>query len=160
MSRSITSCRVAAVATAALVAAVVTTAAVAAGRDPDNRLYVGMNLHFTGPTTTAGTFVASGAVADSGTASVDGLSIVPGPDGIDGRLSGRLTFTGAHGTIATRFEGDAFPVVAVHGVGVGRFDIVSGTGAYAGLTGCGSFQIVVDSSSNELIGTETGSVQP
>jgi hypothetical protein len=37
-------------------------------------------------------------------------------------------------------------------------EIVSGTGAYAGLKGHGTFLIVVDTSTNQLIGTEEGQV--
>jgi hypothetical protein len=39
----------------------------------------------------------------------------------------------------------------------GHFQIVSGTGAYAGLSGHGTFLIVVDPISNELTGTEEAS---
>ena len=49
----------------ALLAAVIMP--IAASGDSAQRLYLGMNLHFTGPDTSAGTFVVSGAVADSGT---------------------------------------------------------------------------------------------
>ena len=44
-------------------------------------------------------------------------------------------------------------------MGLGRFEIISGTGGYAALTGHGTFQIVVDAASNQLIGTETASVR-
>src|SRR6476659_8458793 len=69
------------------------------------RLYLGMNLHFTGPDTTAGTFVVSGAVADSGTVAVDHLAIAPTGKSDQGTLSGVETYTGQLGTIVTRFEG-------------------------------------------------------
>ena len=41
----------------------------------------------------------------------------------------------------------------------GHFEVVFGTGAYVGLSGHGAFQIVVDATSNQLIGTETASVR-
>ena len=126
----------------------------AASGDSTHPLYLGMNLHFTGPDTSAGVFVASGAVADSGTADVSDLTITPAGSADNGRLSGTETYTGQQGTIVTRFQGVAFPLSSPHEVGIGRFDIVSGTGAYAGVSGQGSFEIVVDATTNQLIGTE------
>ena len=142
----------------ALLAAVVTP--IAASGNSAQRLYLGMNLHFTGPDTSAGTFVVSGALADSGTVTVEHIAIVPNADGDQGRLSGLETYTGQSGTIVTRFDGVAFPLSSPHQVGLGQFQIISGTGAYADLTGHGTFQIVVDAASNQLIGTETASVRP
>ena len=141
----------------ALLAAVIMP--IAASGDSAQRLYLGMNLHFTGPDTTAGTFVVSGAVADSGTAQVEHITIVPIGSSDQGRLSGLETYTGQSGTIVTRFDGITFPLSSPHAVGLGVFEIISGTGAYAGLTGHGTFQIVVDAASNQLIGTETASVR-
>ncbi len=143
---------------AGAVAAVV--APLAASGDATQRLYLGMNLHFTGPDTTAGTFVVSGAVADSGTADVRDLTITPAGPADTGRLSGTETYMGQQGTIVTRFQGDAFPLSGPHEVGTGRFEIVSGTRAYAGLSGQGTFEIVVDATTNQLIGTEVATVEP
>lgn len=122
-------------------------------------LYLGMNLHFTGPDSTAGTFVVSGAIADSGAVAVQHLAIAPIGSSDEGRLSGVETYTGQLGTIVTRFDGIAFPLSSPHEVGLGRFEIVSAGGAYTGLTGHGVFQIVVDATSNQLIGTETATVR-
>jgi hypothetical protein len=141
----------------ALLAAVIMP--IAASGDSAQRLYLGMNLHFTGPDTTAGTFVVSGAVADSGTAQVQHITIVPIGNSDEGRLSGLETYTGQSGTIVTRFDGITFPLSSPHAVGLGVFEIISATGAYAGLTGHGTFQIVVDAASNQLIGTETAGVR-
>jgi hypothetical protein len=141
----------------ALVAAVV--GPIAASGGSDQRLYLGAYLHFTGPNTTAGTFVASGAIEDSGTVDVQHLAIVPTGHSGHGRLSGTQTYSSQLGTIVTSFEGTAFPLSSPHEVGLGRFEIVSGTGAYAGLTGRGKFQIVVDAVSNQLIETEIGNVR-
>jgi len=44
----------------------------------------------------------------------------------------------------------------VHQTGKGTFEIVGGTGAYAGIKGQGTFLIVVDASTNQLIGMEDG----
>jgi len=141
-------------------AAAAVVAPLAASGDPTQRLYLGMNLHFTGSDTTAGAFVASGAVADSGTADVRDLTITPAGPADTARLSATETYTGQHGTIDTRFQGEAFPLSSPHEVGIGRFDIVSGTGAYAAISGHGTFEIVVDATTNQLIGTEVATVQP
>ena len=135
-------------------------APLAASGDPTQRLYLGMNLHLTGPSTSAGTFVASGAVADSGTADVSELTIIPTRFADSGRLSGTEMYTGQQGTIVTRFEVEAFPLSSPHEVGIGRFEIVSGTGAYAGVSGSGVFEIVVDKTTNQLIGTEVARAHP
>jgi hypothetical protein len=119
-----------------------------------------MNLHLTGPNTSAGTFVASGAVADSGAADVGEFTIIPTGSADTGRLSGTEIYTGQLGTIVTRFEGEAFPLSSPHEVGIGRFEIVSGTGPHASLSGNGTFEIVVDRTTNQLIGTEVARVHP
>jgi hypothetical protein len=148
--------RLAIVGLAVLTAVVVV---VAAPGESGQKLYLGMNLHFTGPDSTAGTWIASGAVEDSGTVAVQHLALVPiGQSGM-ARLSGEETFTSPLGSIVTRFDGKAFPLTGPHQVGKGQFEIESGTGAYAGIRGNGSFLIVVDAISNELIGTEEGNVQ-
>ena len=134
-------------------------AQIAASGESARRLYLGMNLHFTGPDASAGTFVASGAVADSGTVAVEHTAIVPIAGSDRGTLSGVETYSGQLGTIVTRFEGVAFPLSSPHEVGLGTFEVVSGSGAYVGLSGQGVFEIVVDATSNQLIGTETASVR-
>lgn len=143
---------------AVLGAVVVAVFAVGAGASRDARLFSGINLHFTGPDTTAGTFVMSGAVEDSGLTRVENLSLVPIGDSDTARLSGDQTYVGARGTIVTHFEGTAFPLSSPHQVGLGRIEFVSGTDAYAGLRGHAQFRIVVDGISNQLIGTSEGSV--
>ena len=62
------------------------------------------------------------------------------------------------GSIVTSFEGQAFPATVPHQVGKGRFEIISGTGAYAGIQGGGTVVVVADALSNQVIGTEEGSV--
>ena len=133
--------------------------AVGASGESNQKLYLGADLHFTGPDSTAGTWISSGAVEDSGTASAQHIALVPIGDSGMARLSGEETFTSLSGTIVTRFDGKAFPLTSPHQVGIGHFEIVSGTGAYAGLKGQGAFQIVVDATSNQLIETETANVR-
>jgi hypothetical protein len=130
-----------------------------AWRGGDEELLIGFELRFTGPSSTAGTFVASGAVDDAGSSTVQDLALEPFGRGDRARLSGVQTFAGALGTVTTRFEGVASDVSQAHQYGQGRFRIVAATGAYAGLRGHGEFTIVVDAAGNHLIGTETGRVR-
>jgi hypothetical protein len=122
----------------------------------DTKLAFGFSLHFTGPTSAAGTFVASGAVRDSGTVTVPEVTVVPLGNQDDGRLSGTEIYEGTLGTITTTFSGVAGPLTSPHPAGRGTFRIVDGTGAYAGLRGQGTFAVVVDVSTNQIIGTEDG----
>jgi hypothetical protein len=146
-----------------LVAAAATAAfaltAMSAGARQDNRIFIGMSLHFTGPDTTAGTFVMSGKLEDSGASEVDNLRLEPIGGTDTARLSGNQTYIGSKGTISTRFEGKAFPLSSPHQVGRGRITFLSGTGAYAGIRGHAGFLIVVDVTSNQLIGTAAGNVR-
>jgi hypothetical protein len=122
----------------------------------NHKLLIGFELHFIGPDSTSGTFVASGAAQDAGTSNVEDILLVPFGHHDRARLSGKQTFTGAQGTIVTRFSGIARDVSSPHQSGRGRFAVVSGTGAYADLHAIGTFTIVVDAAGNHLIGTEVG----
>src|SRR5688572_22433368 len=115
------------------VAAAVPVLALAA--QGERTLVIGFSLQFTGPTTTAGTFVASGAVSDAGASTVEDLAVVPLETGDRGRLTGQQTFIGTQGTIVTRFRGIARPISQPHQSGLGRVRIVSASGAYEGLRG-------------------------
>jgi hypothetical protein len=95
--------------TAAVGLVAVAVLALCAGASRADRLYIGVNLHFTGPDTTAGTFVMSGALEDSGTSHVEHISVVPIGNTDTARLSGDQTYVGQKGTIVTHFEGKAFP---------------------------------------------------
>jgi hypothetical protein len=129
-----------------------------AWRGGSEKLLIGFELHFTGPTTTAATFQASGAVDDSGDCNVTNLALDPFGHRDKARLTGTQTFVGARGTIVTEFKGVASDVSQPHQYGVGRFRIVSGTGDYADLDGHGRFTIVVDLTTGRLIGTEKARV--
>jgi hypothetical protein len=150
--------RVKLVAALAVAVGAVVLVPLAATGGTDDRLFLGFSLHFTGPTTTAGTFVMSGDVEDSGMSAVEHLAIVPIGNTDMGRLSGDQAYVGQKGTIFTHFEGHAFPLSSPHAVGRGRVEIVGGTGAYVGIDGNATFLIVVDQTTNQLIGTESGNV--
>ena len=139
-----------------ILAATIAVPLVASASSVDTKLQIGFSLHFTGPTSTVGTFVASGAVRDSGTSIVTGLTLAPQGNQDDARLSGTQTFIGQKGTITATFHGLAGPANDAHQAGKGTFDIVDGTGEYAGIKGQGTFLVVVDVSANQIIGTEDG----
>ena len=92
---------------------------------------------------------------DSGSSTAN-PSVTPTGDPSRGQLAGDQQFVGQKGTPFTHFEGVAFPNNSPYAVGEGRFRILSGTGAYAGLRG--SFLVVVDAP-NQFIGTEVGTVE-
>ena len=133
--------------------------ALAAENSDEKRLFIGFSLHPTGPTSTAGTFVMSGRFEDSGASTADHITLVPIRNTDRSRLSGDQLFAGQKGTIFTHFKGIAFPNGSPHVVGEGSFTILSWTGAYAGISGSGSFLVVVDFTSNQVIGTEAGNVE-
>ncbi len=141
---------------ATLVAVVVAMPFAAQASSIDTKLQIGFNLHFTGPDSTAGTFVASGAVRDSGTSIVTGLRFATRGNQSDASFGGTQTFVGQKGSITTVFKGVAGPGDDVHQAGKGTFEIVEGTGAYSGLKGHGTFLVVVDIATNQVIGTEDG----
>jgi hypothetical protein len=132
-------------------------AAFAAEDGEEGRFFIGFDLHATGPTNTAGTFAMSGKFEDSGTSTAN-PTVTPTGDPNRGHLSGDQQFVGQKGTIFTHFDGVAFPNNSPHAVGKGKFKILSGTGAYAGLRGGGSFLIVVNVPT-QFIGTEVGTVE-
>jgi hypothetical protein len=123
------------------------------------RFALGFNLHFTGPSTTEGTFVISGALRDSGTSTVEDLAVEPFGHRDKGRLSGVQRFAGTHGTLVTRFRGIARDISDPHQWATGSVEITDATGDYAGLRGRGRFTVVVDTATNQLIGTELGHVR-
>jgi len=144
---------------AALVTAMVAQAPLGAlakdGDRPDGeRLMLGFTLSATGPTTTAGTFVASGAVQGAGESTVERLTIVPFGNRDRAHLTGVQRFTTATGTIVTRFRGIAHAISTNHQWGRGSFRIIDATGDYAGLRGSGRFTLVANRTTNQLIGTE------
>jgi hypothetical protein len=140
----------------AILAAAVTIPVVAWASSVDSKLQIGFSLHFTGPDSTAGTFVASGAVRDSGTSVVTNIVLTPQGNQDDARLTGRQEFIGQKGSITTAFSGLAGPLNDPHQTGTGTFEIVGGTGEYVGIKGHGTFLVVVDMSTNQLIGTGDG----
>jgi len=100
-----------------------------ASASPPEEVVITFDLVITVPGSAAeGTFVATGAMEDSGT--VD--ETFRWTD--DGNLQGTMVLTGAEGTITLRFQlGDA-----------GQFVIKSGTGAYENIHGVGTVEASTD----------------
>ncbi|MEJ7792221.1 MAG: hypothetical protein WKF65_09660 [Gaiellaceae bacterium] len=122
----------------------------------DTKLQIGQSLRFAGgPGASSGTFVASGAIRDSGTVTSRAV-LTPFGNQDDGRLEGTETFVGRLGTFTTEFSGIAGPVGTPHVAGKGTFRIVDGTGAYAELRGQGTFLVVVDFSTLQAVRTDEG----
>src|SRR5437867_2534935 len=128
-------------AAAAVVAAAVTIPFVASASSTETQFQIGFSLQFTGPDTTAGVFVAAGAIDDSGPSLVTNLKVIPFGHRDEGRLSGDQTFIGHRGSIQTTFTGIARDVSQPNQSAEGTFEITGGTGAYAGLTGHGTFVV-------------------
>ena len=104
---------------------------------------------FTGPDSTAGTFVATGAVSDSGTTAETFR--------IDGRTVHALkTYAGSLGTFTVTAQGLITFTGATTAVLEGRWLVVSGTGAYANLHAEGSLVNVVDLAAGTSFQTVTG----
>jgi hypothetical protein len=143
---------------AALAVAPVVALADGGEHERRERLLLGFTLHFTGPSTTAGSFIASGAVKAAGDSAVEDLSLVPFPSGDRARLTGTQRFTTPDGVLVTRFRGVAHDISTPHQWAKGSFRIIDATGQYAGLRGNGGFTIVVDTQTNQLTGTEVGRV--
>jgi hypothetical protein len=149
----------------ALAAAVFTVAAalvavpMTAASSVDTKLQIGYNLRLfgvgIGPGGTAGTFIASGDVQDAGTATGQS-TVTPFGSGGDGRLEGTVTLVGSLGTITEEFSGIAGPLGHPHTAAQGTFRLVGGTGAYAGITGEGTFTTVADFSTNQAVRIDVG----
>lgn len=133
------------------------TAPLAGASSAHSRVEIGQHLHFLhGPGASDGTFIASGAIKDSGTVSST-ASLSPLGKRADQRLTGSETFVGQLGRFTVEFTGIAGPIGTPHEAVRGTFHITSGTGAYSDVRGHGTFLIVVDFPSGQLIRTDTGS---
>jgi hypothetical protein len=147
-------------ATAALAAAAAFVAVpLTSASSVETKLQIGYSLRLfgvgIGPGGTAGTFVASGAVRDSGTAT-GRSTVTPFGNDQDGRLDGTITLEGALGTITEEFSGIAGPLGMPHTAAHGTFRLVEGTGAYAGISGHGTFNTVADFSTNQAVRVDIG----
>ncbi|MDQ4049758.1 MAG: hypothetical protein M3131_10335 [Actinomycetota bacterium] len=144
------------------VAALVTPLALPAfagddGPAAQKRFAIGFRLNFTGPSSSAGPFSAAGAVSDSGNSNAT-FKITPTKRD-EGRLEGTQEFVGSTGSITAHFRGTAGPLSSPRATGRGRFRIVSGTGAYAGIEGQGRFLVIADFTTGSVTGTYDGKLR-
>jgi len=94
-------------------------------------------------------------VRDAGT-STSQSSVTLFGNGDDGQLEGTVTLVGGLGTITEEFSGIAGPLGTPHTAARGTFQIVAGTGAYAGIAGHGTFTTVADFADNQAVRIDDG----
>ena len=137
----------------ALVVALAVTPFASSAAQPQRRVVIGSELRMTGPTTVVGTWIASGAYNDSGTRSEQ--LVIGRAHNDEADISGTVDFVGTKGTFSIRFTGTIGPLsLAPHLIAEGRFAYVSGTGAYLGIRGNGTFQFAIDLRTRGLGGAE------
>jgi hypothetical protein len=127
------------IATGAVIAAVALPM-MAVASSGDNRLTIATHQTLTSPTSAAGTFAAVGDIDDSGTVQ---SQFQLAPQGRQIRLTGEQTFVGSLGTFRATFTGRA-TAPGPRQAARGTFELDSGTGAYAGIRGHGTFTVVGD----------------
>ena len=100
--------------------------------------------------TATGTFAITGGFADSGQASETFTITGPAVDGLK-------TVTGRQGTMTLHFAGNLAPTDNPDVMGVsGTWNLVSGTGAYAGITGQGTLDTTLNVKTGALHAVYTG----
>lgn len=143
---------------AACVAALIAVPMVALAARGGQALTIATHLTISGPSSADGTFAAVGDIDDSGTVSTT-FALAPQGNQDAAALSGTQSFTGSLGTFETTFSGLAAPASGVRQVARGTFEIVSGTGAYAGIRGHGTFTVVGDFTTGQVYSTAEGQAQ-
>jgi len=133
----------------ALVACVGMASAIPASATTPNDVAINADLTFTGPTSAAGTYAASGAISDQGTAAEDFRFV-------GSQVQGTKVMTSANGTISLYFDGKVTSTGPTTAVVDGRWVITGGTGNYAGEHGDGSVHSTVDFATSTLHSTLTG----
>ncbi len=130
-------------------AALASAAAAAAAQDT----VIIVEMHLTGETTAEGTFTATGALNDSGSAT-ETFTINPP------KVAGTKILVGKHGNITLSFEGDLAPVAGTPNIRVqGHWEITSGDGAYANISGQGAVDTMLNTQTGVLHAEYVGSVQ-
>jgi hypothetical protein len=126
-----------------------------ASNDRDHRLMIGVRVDFTSATHAEGTFTACCVVNDSGAAQADVTSFVPGGNNT-ATFEATETFVGANGTFVLALRGTTGPLDSPRHIARGRWRVVGGTGAYAGLRGSGGFTAVTDQITGALTAINKG----
>lgn len=140
------------------VAGVVVPMAASHGQDDEEgeRLVIGVRLDFTSSTHADGSFAACCAITDSGAASADVTSFVPGEG--EARFEATNTFVGSKGSFTIRIRGVTGPLGSPVHVARGRWSVIGGTGEYADLEGRGKLKAVTDQNTGALNAIDTGNV--
>jgi hypothetical protein len=131
----------------------------AASGGKHGRIVLSERNELTGPTTQAGTFTSAGAVNDAGSATAT-FSVVPHGPG-RGLLTGTHVFTGSAGTITVETRAVVAPFPPPNpprSYAIGKWRVVGGTGAYAGLKGGGHIAATADFGNGQITIVRVGKV--
>ena len=124
------------------------------------RLQVTGFVPATGAGTLAGTFQSAGAVNEAGSVAAT-FTLVPVKGGC-GSLTGTHVLTGAAGTLSVRTDARACPYppgAPPRSFVRGKWHVVGGTGAYAGLAGKGRILATGDFGTGEITIARDGKVK-
>jgi hypothetical protein len=130
----------------------------AASANGEQRLTMSIRVDFTSATHAVGTFAACCAVNDSGSAQADVTSFTPRPDNM-ASFEATETLTGSKGDITLALRGTTGPLDSPNHVARGQWKVVGGTGAYAGLSGHGTFTAVTNQVTGALTAINQGKVR-
>ena len=142
---------------AAITGAVVPFAAFAEGDGDDDAATIGVRLDFSSPTEAAGTFSVCCSVTDSGTARAEVTSFVEKGD--HARFEATNTFGGANGSFTILLRGTTGPLGSPVHVARGRWRVIEGSGAYAGLEGKGRLTAVTNQETGALTAIDEGELE-
>jgi hypothetical protein len=121
----------------------------------ERSILISWNLDFTSDTTADGTSTIAGAFSDEGARHEDFTVNVQGNRAI---VTGTIVIHGSQGDINEQFVG-TIPLgpnpTLIEGTGV----FTGGTGAYAGVTGRGTFEGTIDFATGKLVGVTEGRVR-
>jgi hypothetical protein len=111
---------------------------------------------FTGPNTQSGTFHMAGALSDSGDVTAV-FTVTPSGDR-SAVLEGDHTMVGENGTLVVHTRARVYPFPAARAFVEGKWNVVSGSGAYAGMNGGGSVKAVGDFTNSTVTILRDGAV--
>jgi len=143
---------------AAAVVAATLAVPLASSADADHRLTIGVRVDFVDESHAQGTFVACCADNDSGTATAHITSFSQKNDGT-AAFEADEHFVGSQGSIDLALRGTTGPSGSPNHVAHGRWSVVDGTGAYAGLRGEGTFTAVTKLATGALTAINEGEAQ-
>jgi hypothetical protein len=130
----------------------------AASGDNESRVVIGVryNLNLGPPLSGVGTWTACCGINDTGTTHAV-VYVTSVKDGF-ARITGTHTFESAKGTFTDRYIGTLGPLSSPRQIAEGRWWFISGTGAYANISGAGTFLDTVDGTTGLATGIHDGQV--